>query len=80
MEFFNGFDRLSYSVYCATSPGKGGRGPTKLILPLSTFRSCVGFSEMVELDLEYIQKSGFFYDLYLIFLTVKIVLFSNDAY
>ena len=46
----------------------------------ATVRNSVGFSEMVELDLEYIQKSGFFYDLYLIFLTVKIVLFSNDAY
>lgn len=46
----------------------------------ATVRNSVGFSEMVELDLEYIQKRGFFYDLYLIFLTVKIVLFSNDAY
>lgn len=46
----------------------------------ATVRNSAGFDEMVELDLKYIQKSGFFYDLGLIFLTVKIMAFPNDAY
>lgn len=46
----------------------------------ATVRNSAGFDEMVELDLKYIQKSGFFYDLVLIFLTVKIMAFPNDAY
>ena len=46
----------------------------------ATVRNSAGFDEMVELDLQYIQKSGFFYDLGLIFLTVKIMAFPNDAY
>lgn len=32
----------------------------------ATESNSVGFHEMVELDLEYIEKSGFFFDLYLI--------------
>lgn len=46
----------------------------------ATVRNSANFDEMVELDLKYIQKSGFFYDLGLIFLTVKIMAFPNDAY
>lgn len=46
----------------------------------ATVRNSASFNEMVELDLKYIQKSGFFYDLGLIFLTVKIMAFPNDAY
>lgn len=46
----------------------------------ATVRNSASFDEMVELDLQYIQKSGFFYDLVLIFLTVKIMAFPNDAY
>lgn len=43
-------------------------------------RNSVGFHEMVELDLEYISKSGFFYDLGLMFKTVYIMIKPNNAY
>ena len=43
-------------------------------------RNDVGFREMVELDLLYIQKSGFLYDLGIMFRTIKIMVFPNGAY
>jgi lipopolysaccharide/colanic/teichoic acid biosynthesis glycosyltransferase len=43
-------------------------------------RNDVGFQEMVELDLQYIQKSGFLYDLGIMFKTIKIMVFPNGAY
>lgn len=43
-------------------------------------RNDVGFREMVELDLQYIQKSGFLYDLGIMFKTIKIMVFPNGAY
>lgn len=46
----------------------------------ATERNSVGFHEMVELDLEYIKKSGFFFDLYLIIKTIKIMFLPNGAY
>jgi len=46
----------------------------------ATERNNVGFHDMVELDIEYIEKSNFFFDLYLMFKTVKIILMPNGAY
>jgi lipopolysaccharide/colanic/teichoic acid biosynthesis glycosyltransferase len=43
-------------------------------------RNDVGFREMVELDLQYIKKSGFLYDLGIMFKTIKIMVFPNGAY
>ncbi|MDV7757573.1 sugar transferase [Liquorilactobacillus mali] len=43
-------------------------------------RNEVGFHEMVELDLQYIQKSGLLYDLALILKTIKIMIIPNGAY
>ncbi|WP_277928288.1 sugar transferase [Bacillus cereus group sp. BfR-BA-01380] len=44
-----------------------------------TERNNVGFKEMVELDLEYISKRGFIYDLKIIFRTIQIMVRSNGA-
>lgn len=46
----------------------------------ATVRNTVGFDEMVQLDLEYIQKSGLWYDLYIILLTVKMLVSPKGAY
>lgn len=43
-------------------------------------RNDVGFQEMVELDLQYIRKSGILYDLGIMFKTIKIMVFPNGAY
>lgn len=43
-------------------------------------RNSVGFHEMVELDIEYIQNSGLLYDLGILFRTVWIMIKPNDAY
>jgi lipopolysaccharide/colanic/teichoic acid biosynthesis glycosyltransferase len=43
-------------------------------------RSFLTFEEMVALDLEYIQKSGFFYDIALILRTIPAVLLGRGAY
>lgn len=43
-------------------------------------RNSVGFDEMVELDLQYIEKSSFWFDLKIMFLTVKIMIWPNSAY
>lgn len=43
-------------------------------------RNSVGFDEMVELDLQYIQKSSFWFDLKIILMTVKIMIIPNSAY
>lgn len=43
-------------------------------------RNSVGFDEMVELDLQYIEKSSFWFDLNIMFLTVKIMIWPNSAY
>ncbi|WEG13384.1 sugar transferase [Pullulanibacillus sp. KACC 23026] len=43
-------------------------------------RSNIGFEEMVELDLTYIQKRDFWYDLKIIFKTVILLFGSNDAF
>lgn len=43
-------------------------------------RSNVGFEEMVELDLKYIKKNNIFFDIYIIFKTIKIMFGSTDAF
>lgn len=45
-----------------------------------TKRNSVGFHEMVQLDIEYIQKSSLLFDLGILFRTTKIMIFPNDAY
>jgi len=45
-----------------------------------TGRNGVGFDEMVELDLQYIEKSSFWFDLKIMFMTVKIMGMPNSAY
>lgn len=43
-------------------------------------RSAVGFNEMVELDLSYIQNRSILHDLEILFRTVKVVFKPNSAY
>ncbi|EJS74031.1 sugar transferase [Bacillus wiedmannii] len=45
-----------------------------------TERNSVGFSEMVELDLEYIRNRNVFYDIKIILKTIKVLLGSNNAF
>ncbi|PEU74718.1 multidrug MFS transporter [Bacillus cereus] len=45
-----------------------------------TERNSVGFTEMVELDLEYIRNRNVFYDMKIIFKTIKVLLGSNNAF
>lgn len=46
----------------------------------ATERNNVGFNEMVRLDIQYIQKSSFLYDLLIIFKTVEIIIKPNGSY
>ncbi|WP_420490437.1 sugar transferase [Neobacillus niacini] len=43
-------------------------------------RNSVGFEEMVELDIQYIHKRSFFYDLKIILKTVLVLFGSKDAF
>ncbi len=43
-------------------------------------RSNVSFGEMVELDLQYIKKRTIFYDVTILFKTIKLLFGSKDAY
>lgn len=43
-------------------------------------RNSVGFDEMVELDIQYIESMSFLWDIKILFKTVRVVLFPNDAY
>lgn len=43
-------------------------------------RNNVGFHEMVELDLKYINKRGFMFDLCIIFKTIGVFVMPNSAY
>lgn len=45
-----------------------------------TARNDAGFSEMLELDLQYICESSFWLDVKIIFMTVKIIFWPNNAY
>lgn len=46
----------------------------------ATVRNSVGFSEMVKLDLDYIERQSVWLDFKIIFLTIKVMLFPNGAY
>ncbi|WP_313771719.1 sugar transferase [Neobacillus niacini] len=43
-------------------------------------RNSIGFHEMVELDLQYIQRRTFFFDIKIIFKTVLVLFGSKDAF
>lgn len=43
-------------------------------------RNSVGFEEMVEMDLEYIKKRNFWYDIKIMWRTVRVMLGSKDAF
>lgn len=43
-------------------------------------RNDVGFHEMVELDLKYIDRRGFMFDIYVLFKTVAVFVHPNGAY
>lgn len=43
-------------------------------------RNAVGFHEMVEMDLQYIAKRGFLFDIYVLFKTVAVFIHPNAAY
>lgn len=42
-------------------------------------RSCVSFVEMIEMDIEYLQKQSLLQDLKLIFLTIPVMLFARGG-
>lgn len=46
----------------------------------ATERNNVGFDDMVNLDLKYIRRASFIYDLYIILKTVQIVIKPNGSY
>ena len=46
----------------------------------ATERNEVGFNKMVQLDIEYIKKAGFLFDLWIIWKTVEIVIKPNGSY
>ncbi|WP_407910738.1 sugar transferase [Lactiplantibacillus brownii] len=46
----------------------------------ATARNSVGFDEMVEIDLKYIQKCSVLFDLYIVFQTVRVFVKPNNAY
>lgn len=46
----------------------------------ATERNEVGFNEMVQLDITYIQKASFIFDLWIIWKTVEIVIKPNGSY
>lgn len=45
-----------------------------------TARNSVGFHEMVNIDLEYIQQRGFWLDIKIMLKTIKIIFIPNSAY
>lgn len=46
----------------------------------ATVRNEVGFHEMVQLDIQYIQKSSFMFDLWIIWKTITIIVKPNGSY
>ncbi|WP_162872403.1 sugar transferase [Limosilactobacillus reuteri] len=46
----------------------------------ATERNEVGFNEMVQLDIQYIQRASFTFDLWIIWKTVEIVIKPNETY
>lgn len=45
-----------------------------------TERNEVGFDEMVQLDIQYIQRASFMFDLWIIWKTVEIIIKPNNSY
>lgn len=45
-----------------------------------TVRNSVGFHEMVNIDLEYIKKRGFWLDIKIMLKTIKVIFIPNSAY
>lgn len=46
----------------------------------ATERNEVGFDEMVQLDIQYIQRASFMFDLWIIWKTVEIIIKPNNSY
>ena len=46
----------------------------------ATVRNSVGFEEMVELDVEYIKNRSLYYDIKIIFMTVRVLFGSDNAH
>ena len=46
----------------------------------ATERNEVGFDEMVQLDLQYIQRASFMFDLWIIWKTIEIIIKPNNSY
>jgi len=46
----------------------------------ATERNEVGFTEMVQLDIRYIQKASFIFDLWIIWKTIEIMIKPNSSY
>ena len=46
----------------------------------ATERNEVGFSEMVQLDIQYIQRASFMFDLWIIWKTIEIIIKPNGSY
>ena len=46
----------------------------------ATVRNEVGFNEMVQLDIQYIQKASFVFDLWIIWKTIEIIVKPNGSY
>ena len=46
----------------------------------ATERNEVGFNEMVQLDIQYIQRASFMFDLWIIWKTVEIIMKPNGSY
>jgi exopolysaccharide biosynthesis polyprenyl glycosylphosphotransferase len=46
----------------------------------ATERNEVGFSEMVQLDIQYIQRASFMFDLWIVWKTVEIIIKPNGSY
>lgn len=46
----------------------------------ATERNEVGFTKMVQLDIEYIKKANFFFDLWIIWKTIEIIFKPNSSY
>ena len=46
----------------------------------ATERNEVGFNEMVQLDIQYIQRASFIFDLWIIWKTVEIIIRPNGSY
>lgn len=69
VQLYSNYDRLRLRV----SPGCTG-------LWQVSGRNNLSFDEMLELDLEYIERRGLWMDLKLILQTVKIMILPNSAY